>query len=105
MSFFPGPFYGRTSHPSLKTCRVWSQLVMHGDIIEFNGMECEVAIQGGEGTYCRDESGYAVNIAQGNEGFLRDVNKEGATQFRAQWSDRTRVIRRKHPHLFGGKGE
>ena len=80
--------------------------VMDGDIIEFNGMQCQATIMGGQGTYIMciikndPKTGECINVAQGNEGYLYNINKPGSAAFRAAWGDTVKIIKRRRPYLF-----
>lgn len=63
---------------------------MHGDVIEFNKMICQVEIQGYEGAY-RTIDGVIENCAVGSEGFL--VELITGNRFRAKWGQDVKIIR------------
>jgi len=68
---------------------------MNGDLIEFRGKPCEVEIQGHQGAY-RYIGGAYNNCAMSDHGFV----KSGGIQYRCNWANKARILKRKFPELF-----
>jgi len=68
---------------------------MNGDLIEFRGEPCEVEIQGYQGAY-RYIGGAYCNCAMSDHGFV----KSGGIQYRCNWANKARILKRKFPELF-----
>jgi hypothetical protein len=74
---------------------------MNGDVVSINGIPHEVEIQGRQGTYITVGK-YAVNVAIGSEGFLRNLKTNES--YRAKWSSLT-VLQRAFPDMNPDKGD
>jgi hypothetical protein len=92
---------GFAGQPDINSVKAPKKLPMHGDIIMFNGKRCVVSITGCNGSYCRDpKTGRAINVAQGTDGFLRDIDDPQALEFRASWRNDIQILVRLHPQMF-----
>ena len=92
---------GLIGQPDISKASTHNKDAMDGDIILFNGKRCRVSLLGHQGTYCSDpDTGRAINVAQGNGGYLQDIDNPNSAPFNAVWSNKTEILVRRYPHLF-----